>query len=53
MQVQIPHNIDSPERQNFAGVSPRGFSELVFHSSNSFAFYDEMFLKFDLSERPL
>jgi hypothetical protein len=38
----------SPEKQNFAGVS-----ELVFQSSNNFAFYDEVFLKFAYSERPV
>ena len=30
-----------------------GFSELEFHSPNNFAFYDELFVKYGYSERPL
>ena len=29
------------------------FSELEFHLPNNFAFYDELFLKYGYSERPL
>jgi hypothetical protein len=51
--VQFKSLINSPAKQKFAAVSPRVFFELVFHSSNNFALYDEVFLKFSYSDGPL
>jgi hypothetical protein len=38
------------KRFGLAVVSRGSFAELVFHSSNNFAFYDEVFLKFSYTE---
>ena len=46
--VQYKSLIDNPEKQKFAGVSPRGFFWTCFSLVKycNFAFHDEEFLKF-------